>query len=169
MGNAPADAAGTVTTFSGTCTWTSVLSFDPGLTTMPEPTALHADATGTCTGTLTAGPSTERLANTPTRFVLDTHSAALSCLGGPISGTATLSVGNRSIEMGIAEVQLATASVLKLSGSSTGSAVAVATMDTRADPLSALECAGGGIAEAPITIVFTTLSPMETTTARSRR
>lgn len=160
LGIAPAEAAETLTTFSGTCTWTSILSFDPGLTTTQKPTTLHADASGTCSGTLKSGTSTQRLANAPTRFVLDTHSEALSCLGGPISGTATLSVGNRAIKMTIAEVQLATSSVLNLSGSSTGSAVAVATMDTRADPLSALECAGGGIAEAPITIIFTTLSPI---------
>ena len=121
---------------------------------------MHAGSTGTCTGTLTAGSSTAHVSNAPAQFDLDTSSGGLSCLGGLIAGTATLAVGNASIDMNIAEVQFGTASILRLSGRSTGTAISVATIDARANPLSTLGCMNGGVAEAPITLVFQTLSPI---------
>lgn len=159
LGIAPANADGG-TTFSGTCVWTGTLTFEPGLTLTPRPTTLHAGSTGTCAGTLTTGSSTRQVSNAPAQFDLDTSSGGLSCAGGLIAGTATLTVGNASIDVNIAEVQFGTASILKLSGSSTGTAISVATIDARANPLSTLGCLGSGVAEAPITLAFLTLSPI---------
>jgi hypothetical protein len=159
LGIAPANAD-SGTTFTGTCVWAGTLTFDPGLTLTPRPTRMHAGSTGTCTGTLRGGSSTAQVSNAPAQFELDTSSDGLSCLGGLIAGTATLAVGNASIDVNIAEVQLATASILRLSGRSTGTAISVATIDTRANPLSTLGCMGSGVAEVPITLVFRTLSPI---------
>lgn len=164
LGLSSAGAAPVQTTFSGVCTWDGMLSFDPGLTMTSRPITMHADGDGACTGTLVSGASTQQLANSPVHFALDTYGEALSCVGGRIIGTLRLSVAGHSIDMTSDEVQLATSAVLSLTGSSTGSAVMVATMDTRADPLSALECLGDGVPEAPITFVFTTLSPIGSTT-----
>jgi hypothetical protein len=158
---APADAA-SVTTFSGSCVLRGDDVFTPALTFQPKASAADADVSGTCRGTLSRADGTaKKLTSAPARLDLHTSSSSLSCGGGALSGSATLHIDGATIPMKVNEPQVTAISVLLITGAATGHASGLAYADTRTDLLGTVQaCTGAGVASVPITLSFTTLTPI---------
>jgi hypothetical protein len=161
MTSAPAGAA-SVTTFSGSCVLRGDDVFTPALTLQPKATSADADVSGTCRGTLTSADGTARkLTGAPARLDLRTSSSSLSCGGGALSGAATLHIDGATVAMKVNEPQVTAISALLIAGPTTGHASGLAYADTRTDLLGTVQaCMGAGVASVPITLTFTTLTPI---------
>lgn len=145
---APAAAATPAPTFTGSCVLSGIDVFTPALTLTARPTTAVADVTGTCNGA-------------PARLHLDTRSPALSCAGGSLTGTATLTIGATTVVLSVDEPQLTAASLLLMRGQRTGSAIGVAAANAGTDvPRTSLACLGSGVGSVPITLTLTTLTPV---------
>jgi hypothetical protein len=144
---APTAAASTAT-FSGSCMLSGVDVFSPPLTLTPRPTTAVADVSGTCNGA-------------PARLHLATSGQALSCAGGSLTGTATLTAGATTVVLSVNEPQLTAASLLLMRGQHTGSAIGLAAANADTDLLgTSVACTGSGVRSVPITLSLTTLSPV---------
>lgn len=157
---APAAPGGA--TFSGSCALSGMVRFDPPLTTTARPTTSSATGTGTCSGTLTApGGGSQALSSAPADYQATEQASSASCNSGVDSGPGTISLGGFTFPFTVDEYRASGAALLHLTGTEGGSAVLDAHISTGADPVAILsECAGAGLAEAPIDGNLQTTSPL---------
>jgi hypothetical protein len=150
----PADGA---RTFSGTCQLTGTVTFSPPLKTTPGTGEDFATESGTCSGTLTdrSGHS-QQLSNASVGYVAWDQGLA-SCEAGSASGGGVLFLPGGPIRFLLNEQRATGGSLLQLTGVRGGSASGTANISPSANPVTiATECAGSGLASAPVDIDIAT-------------
>jgi len=157
-----ASAAPGGATFSGSCTLSGTVRFDPPLTTTPQPTVSTATAGGTCSGTLTEPDgSTQSLSSAPVAYQATEDAASASCGSGIDSGSGSITLARFTFPFSVDEYRATGAAVLHLTGTEGGAAVVDAQVSANADQATILsDCAGPGLPEAPIDGDLQTTSPL---------
>jgi len=144
--------------FHGSCAVTGAETFTPALAARPRAGAAVVAASGTCTGTVVdpAGVA-HQVSKAPARYRQSTTSGSVSCAGGVLSGTGTISIVGQDLAFRVVEPQVAVISALHLSGSG-WSAIGVAGVIGEKQPLNlATACFGAGIPSVQVAINFSTL------------
>jgi hypothetical protein len=143
---APTGAAERTDTFAGTCALSGEVVHDPPITSLPAPGEAAAEATGTCSGTLTDRHGHAReLENAHASYAA--HAAGtIGCVGGSATGAGVLRIRGARIAFAFSEVRGPGAAALHLEGADGGSATGVATASASEDPAAiAAACAGPGL------------------------
>jgi hypothetical protein len=154
-----AGAAASTPRFLGSCTLTGTDTFAPPLTLTSGAGTADAVATGTCSGTLTDAAGTRSVSAAPARYEAHAVSDSLSCGGGIGFGRGTLTINATTISFTFAEPQVTVVSLLSLSGTSSGSAIGVASVAGPTNPAQlALACFGSGITRVPIALSLVSLT-----------
>lgn len=150
-----AEASTGAVTFSGSCALSGIVRFQPPLTNTPQPVQNLASGAGTCSGTLTdrAGHA-HQLDGTRVRYLAsDTASSASCALSSEATGTGELFFPSADLSFRLSETRVGALAQLTLIGSRGGSAVGAVNVSPSANPVQILqECAGAGLAEAPIDV-----------------
>lgn len=146
-------------TFSGGCSLTGTVRFQPPLTDTPQPVRDVASARGTCSGTLTDQLGrVQQLSRSPVSYSASDTASDVSCaLGAGAVGTGQLGFPSAAVHFGLSETRVAAVAQLTLTGTRGGSAVGLANVSASAKPIQILdECAGSGLPEVPIDLTIET-------------
>ncbi len=139
-----------VETFTGSCDFAGMVTFDPPLTGSIQPTHAVADLNGTCSGTLRE-PTAEQATRSSTG-ALSRRIAGRSVLWrGVASGEGFLDFKEARIDFTLSETRVGTVAPLDIKGRAGGSFSGTATAS--GDPVAtAAACAGPGLGRANVTI-----------------
>src|SRR5688500_1750393 len=123
---APAGAGERTETFAGTCAMTGEVVHDPPITTVPAPAAAAAEATGTCSGTLTDHRGHTRELDAVRATYAGRASGTIGCVGGSATGAGVLRIRGARIAFAFSEVRGPGAAAVQLEGADGGSATGAA-------------------------------------------
>ena len=135
--------------FDGSCEFSGAVKFTPPMTNTPQPTAQHADAPGTCTGTFVDKfGGTHQLDNAPARDVADSSGDMVSCTFGLAKGAGTLYFPDGEIDFTMTEYRAAATPLIRFDGKAGGGAWMPVTPSQDSDPAAAVQaCGGAGLSE----------------------
>jgi hypothetical protein len=142
--------AAKTSTFSGSCQFEGVVSFDPPLGPARQETRADAAAAGPCSGTWRHGGRTWQLDGARVRYRA-TSFGTQSCDSAEASGEGFLAYRHRRLRFSFAESRVLTSAPIHLEGAAGGAFDGTAT--ATGDPAATVAaCAGDGVAESPISI-----------------
>ena len=150
---------GELTSFSGSCSASGTVAFEPAATDNPQSLTYAYTATGTCNGTLNGS----RVSNAPVTLEQGGSS------NGSCTDAHTTSPGQGSINFAHTRIlrynltfqSVTTEVAFSFSGDDAGRAVARGPFLTdRTSPALTAECAGGGASRVPMDITVVTQSTM---------
>lgn len=156
-----ADSAQRPTSFSGNCTFSGLVRFQPALTNSAQPVADFATASGTCSGTFTNGSGHSRQLNgAPVGYEASDQGASASCALNPgAAGSGELIFPSGKLAFNLSESRVASLAWLSLTGRTGGSATGEANTNPNANLVQAVEaCSGSGLAQSPVDIRLQTTS-----------
>jgi hypothetical protein len=133
--------------FDGSCEFSGAVTFTPPMTSAPQPTAQHANAPGTCTGTFVDGyGGTHQLDGAAAAYRAESSGDSVSCLFGVASGTGTLTFPDGEIAFAMTEYRGGATPLIRLTGKSGGEAWMPVTPSQSSDPAAAVAaCNGAGL------------------------
>jgi hypothetical protein len=151
---APAHAKqGEASSFTGTCSFTGIVRFDPPLTTTPAQGSGFARAIGSCVGTWTDRRGRRHFLEGDTVRYVAWNSGVLSCLEGLAEGGGYLRFRGERLDFSLSEARVTGVGSLTLEGEEGGSAEGVARPSGEDDPADLIErCSGPGLKQAGATI-----------------
>jgi hypothetical protein len=133
--------------FDGSCEFSGSVTFTPPMTTTPQPTAQHANAAGTCSGTFVDSyGATHALDGAPAAYRAESSGDSVSCAFGVASGTGTLAFPDGEIAFAMNEYRGGATPLIRLTGKAGGEAWMPVTPSQSSDPAAAVEaCNAGGL------------------------
>ena len=145
-------------TFRGNCRVSGTAVFDPPLSNTAQAATWRQQATGTCSGTFTGrNGRAHQLNGAPASWQATEYTTNASCTAGTDSGTGKIVFHYGTIGFTISETTGPGVAVFTLKGAGGGSAAGQVNISPSANPVAlAQECAGAGIAEAPVDIQAST-------------
>lgn len=144
-------------TFEGSCSLSGSVVQDPPITTVPAPGSATAEASGTCSGTITDHKGRVRQIDAaPSRYAASA-SGTVGCAGGSATGAGVLRIRGVRIAFSFSEVRGPGAAAVNLQGEGGGSATGTAVASASEDPAAiAAACAGAGLRSVRIDITLAT-------------
>ena len=145
-------------TFNGSCKVSGTAVFDPPLSNTAQAATWRQQATGTCSGTLTGrNGRAHQLNGAPVSWQATEYTTNASCSAGTDSGAGRIAFQYGTIRFTISETTGPGVAVFTLKGAEGGSAAGQVNISPSANPVVLVqECAGAGIAEAPVDIQAST-------------
>ena len=147
--------------FDGGCDFSGTVTFTPAMTSTPQPTAQHALAPGTCSGTFVDRQGrTSTLDKAPVTYTAES-SGSISCLSGTATGAGRLLFPGGSLAFNFSETRPGVAPVLRLTGKAGGELDGFATPSQSQDPAASIQdCNGTGMKSFALDMHFQATSPI---------
>jgi hypothetical protein len=148
--------------FDGSCEFSGAVEFTPPMTSTPQPTAQHADAPGTCSGTFVDRSGRKhQLDNAAARYRAESSGDQVSCEFGTATGAGTLTFPDGEIAFAMNEYRGGATPLIHLTGKAGGRAWMPVTPSQGSDPVAALQaCNGAGLDHFDLDAHMRTMGPL---------